>query len=335
VILGTLVDLGVALLILGLMALATLTRSLMTSVVALLIAGVLLALAWMRLGAPDVALTEGAVGGGLTGLLLLSAVNAARGGAAQGTTHAAPHAAPHAASARRGKPPSRPSQALVAILCAGVTASLAALVLSLPEPAPSLVDATLPLMPLTGLENPVNGVLLAFRAMDTLQEKVVLVLALLATWITAPDAAWGGAARVPGALYPDPLRFLARLLPPVGIMMAFFILWTGATAPGGAFAAGTILAVMWLLVAMAGLVRPPKTASRRLRGMIVIGPLLFLAIGFAGVFLSDAFLAYPVPLAKAIIVGLELPLMLSVAAVLALLLAGRPVEAAAKEGRLS
>ena len=37
--------------------------------------GMLLALAWLRLGAPDVALAEAALGGGVTGALLLAAFN--------------------------------------------------------------------------------------------------------------------------------------------------------------------------------------------------------------------------------------------------------------------
>jgi len=37
--------------------------------------GILMALAWMRLGAPDVALAEAALGGGVTGALLLAAFN--------------------------------------------------------------------------------------------------------------------------------------------------------------------------------------------------------------------------------------------------------------------
>jgi uncharacterized MnhB-related membrane protein len=36
--------------------------------------GLLMALCWMRLGAPDVALAEAAIGAGLTGALLMSAL---------------------------------------------------------------------------------------------------------------------------------------------------------------------------------------------------------------------------------------------------------------------
>ncbi|MFZ5576104.1 MAG: Na(+)/H(+) antiporter subunit B [Pseudomonadota bacterium] len=43
-------------------------------VVLLIVFGLLMALAWARLGAPDIALAEAAIGAGLTGALLLDAV---------------------------------------------------------------------------------------------------------------------------------------------------------------------------------------------------------------------------------------------------------------------
>ena len=44
------------------------------SVVKFIVLGMMLALSWLRLGAPDVALAEAAVGSGLTGALLLVAL---------------------------------------------------------------------------------------------------------------------------------------------------------------------------------------------------------------------------------------------------------------------
>ncbi len=44
------------------------------AVVMFIVFGLLMALAWARLGAPDVALAEAAIGAGLTGALLLDAV---------------------------------------------------------------------------------------------------------------------------------------------------------------------------------------------------------------------------------------------------------------------
>lgn len=44
------------------------------AVVLFIVFGLLMALAWARLGAPDLALAEAAIGAGLTGALLLDAV---------------------------------------------------------------------------------------------------------------------------------------------------------------------------------------------------------------------------------------------------------------------
>jgi energy-converting hydrogenase B subunit D len=64
-------------LVVGLVLLAwrvMVTPSLFRAVVLFITLGLLLALSWVRLGAPDVALAEAAIGAGLTGALLLDAV---------------------------------------------------------------------------------------------------------------------------------------------------------------------------------------------------------------------------------------------------------------------
>jgi energy-converting hydrogenase B subunit D len=49
-------------------------RDLFTSIVLFIVFGLVMALAWVRLEAPDIALAEAAIGAGLTGALLLDAV---------------------------------------------------------------------------------------------------------------------------------------------------------------------------------------------------------------------------------------------------------------------
>src|SRR5262249_48899171 len=177
----------------------------------------------------------------------------------------------------------------------------------------------------TGLGNPVTNVLMAFRAMDTLLEKIVLLLALVGVWSLAPDRHWGGH---PGPRHQaDPrgvLAFLARLLPPVGIVVGVYMLWVGAAHPGGAFQGGTILAAMWLLVIMAGITDIPSVSSRRLRLVPIAGPGVFLAVGLGGICLGVAFLAYPVAFAKPLILAIEFAMTLTIAVTLGLLLAGAP-----------
>jgi multisubunit Na+/H+ antiporter MnhB subunit len=157
----------------------------------------------------------------------------------------------------------------------------------------------------------------------------VLLLGLVGIWSLAPDSLWGGN---PGQRYQvDPrgvLAFLARLLPPVGIVVAIYLVWTGANHPGGAFQGGTILAAMWLLVIMAALTDTPPVGSRWLRLVLAAGPGVFFIVGLGGLCFGLAFLAYPVAYAKPLIIGIEVAMTLTVAATLGLLLAGAPERSA-------
>ena len=85
------------------------------------------------------------------------------------------------------------------------------------------------------------------------------------------------ATMVAAALAAGVLAFLARLLPPVGIVVGIYIFWVGADHPGGAFQGGTILAAMWLLVMTAGLTDAPPVRLRWLRLVLIAGPAVFLS----------------------------------------------------------
>ena len=78
-----------------------------------------------------------------------------------------------------------------------------------------------------------TAVLLGYRSLDTLVEAIVLLLALLGVWSLAPIEAWGGAAQLRADDPPAPLVFLARTLPPIGVMFGIYLFWEGANAPGG------------------------------------------------------------------------------------------------------
>lgn len=302
-------DSGIALLVVTVAAWVLLSRLTFAAIVGFIAYGLLLALLWVRLKAPDVALTEAAIGGGLTGVLLIGA------------------AARLAATDKSARPalPGMPLRWIAALLSLAVAAAIGAAVLSLPHPAPTLAPAAAEHIAATGLGNPITAVLLAYRAIDTLLEAVVVVFALIGVWSLAPDRVWGGR---PGPQYPpDPggsVAFAARVLMPLGMVMAVYLLWVGADAPGGKFQAATILAAMGQLAIMAGLMDTPPVSHRGLRVALVAGPLVFIAIGVAGIALAGAFLAYPQGHAKALIIVIEVALMPSLALLLGLLLAGAP-----------
>ena len=75
------VDIGLALLVLAVACWTLAVRDTFAAVIGFVAYGLLLALIWVRLAAPDVALTEAAMGSGLTGLLLLGAAARLRGAA--------------------------------------------------------------------------------------------------------------------------------------------------------------------------------------------------------------------------------------------------------------
>ncbi|MDP3257007.1 MAG: DUF4040 domain-containing protein [Bosea sp. (in: a-proteobacteria)] len=303
-------------LVAGLIALAlhvVVTRDGRGAILGFIAFGLLLGIGWARLASVDVALTEAAIGGGLTGMLLLRA-----------HAHLGREIAPEAMA--RGEP----RRWLAPAIASGLVAlALGAVVLAFPRPAPSLAPQAVAALETTGLGNPVTAVLLAYRAIDTLLEKIVLILALVGVWSLSRDAAWGGASQLRPAVIPEPLVFLARVLPPFGVLIAVYQVWVGADLPGGTFQAGTILAAMALLVMLAGLRPAPPTQARALRAMLAGGPALFVLVGFLGVAVAQGFLSYPEAIAKPLIVGIEAALTLSIAGTLALLVAGPPDKAPA------
>ncbi|MGH6930952.1 MAG: MnhB domain-containing protein, partial [Dongiaceae bacterium] len=221
--------------------------------------------------------------------------------------------------------PGAPLRFLAAVLCVIVTAALAAAVLLLPDPAPSLAPEAAQNLAQTGLGNPITAVLMAYRAFDTMLEKVVLVLAVVGVWSLAPDRDWGGAPGAPRAARPEPtLAFLAQLLPPLGILIGVHIFWAGADEPGGAFQGGAILAAMWMITMMAKLTEAPPVSALWLRLALVAGPAAFLATGVAGVAVASGFFAYPAGFVKPLILFIEAFMTLSIAVTLPMLVAGPP-----------
>ena len=303
------VDIGLALLVLVLAIWTVAARDSFAAIVGFVAYGLLLALVWVRLQGIDVALTEAALGTGLTGAMLIAAAIKLRKTESQARTE------------RPGV-----TMRLAAALVAGcVTSALAIAVFALPDPAPTLAPETAANIAATGVGNPITAVLLAFRAMDTLLEAIVVLFALIGVWSLAPDAVWGGR---PGSGHQgDPdgiLAYLARLLPPIGIIVGTYIFWIGADQPGGKFQGATLIAAMWLLVVMAGLADTPRIGRTWLRASLVAGPVVFIAVGAAGAGFAGAFLGYPEGLAKALIKVIEWALYPSLALTLALIVVGAP-----------
>ncbi len=309
----TAVNLLLAALLLALAAWTTLARTMFAAVVGFIAYGALLALAWVQLSGIDIALTEAAIGSGLTGLLLLSAASRL-----QVNANANANASGNTGRSRLHVP--------AALLSVAVSGALLLCVFALPEPPPTLAPDVAANLASTEVRNPITAVLLAFRAMDTLLEAIVLLFALIVVWSLSSDQHWGGRPGLPHYSEPNGiLAYTARVLPPIGIIVGAYIFWTGADYPGGKFQGATLLAAMWLLVLMAGLTDVPPIKRTWLRVALVAGPLAFIAVGFFGLQTAGAFLAYPEGFVKPLIIAIELALLPSLTLVLGLLLLGAPL----------
>ena len=302
-------DVGLAFLVFAVAAWTVFAPGAFAATVGYVVYGLLLSLVWIRLFAVDVALTEAAIGSGVTGVLLIGAAARLRG--AETTP---------AEEALTGL-----ARLFAAGLCLLVAAALAAVVLLLPDQGPTLAPQSMERLPETGLGNPVTAVLIAFRSFDTMLEKVVLVLGVIGVWSLAADRYWGGAPGEARAERPEPtLAFFAQMLAPIGILVGVHVFWVGADEPGGAFQGGAILAAMWMIVMMARLTEAPQASAFWLRLALIAGPAVFLAAGVAGAVVAGGFFAYPPGLAKPLILFIETFMTFTIAVTLPMLVAGPP-----------
>lgn len=259
--------------------------------------GLLTAIVWARLQAPDLALAEAAIGAGLTGALLLTAL----------TTE------PDATLRPRRSGWLYLSAA--ALLATGLIAALTTLVpVGHGDPALA-VSARLQE---SGVSHPVTAVLLNFRAWDTLLELAVLLCASIGILNLAPARQ---APRHAGTLADT----LTRLLLPLLILTAGYLLWNGAFAPGGAFQAGAVLAAATVVLHLGGGVRLPAIGLAQLRVLLALGLVLFLAVGLMPLLSGQSLLQYPGSWAGSLILLIETGATLSIATMLSLVyLGGHP-----------
>mgnify|MGYP000656342784 FL=1 len=285
------------LLLLGLAFGALHGRNLYASVLLFIAFGLALALIWARLGAADLALAEGAIGAGLTGVLLFTALARQPGSADL----------PEVTGVRLRLGAAAVVLPMLILLVQGLAP------LSEAEPhLPALIDRHLDE---TGVSHPVTAVLLNYRAWDTLLELAVLLLALLGARQLGPRSL---ALAEPWPL----LRAWARVLAPLLVLAAGYILWRGASAPGGAFQAGALLASGVVLLRLSGLLPRLRWSFAPLRLLVLGGLLVFVGVALTTAWLGGGWLTYPEGAAKPLILMIESVATLSIAASLSLLVVG-------------
>ena len=192
--------------------------------------GLAVALAFVFLSAPDLALTQLMVETVTLALLLLGM-----------------NYLPAQSPAEHGRWRKR-RDALIAVLAGGGIAALAYAMMTLPPDADAATEMLQRALPEAYGHNVVNVILVDFRGFDTFGEITVfgiaalVVHALLRRSPLAPEQLMPG----PPVKLPVPAD-LAQMLFPLTLTVSIFLFLRGHNAPGGGFIAGLVLAVPLLI----------------------------------------------------------------------------------------
>lgn len=294
-------DLLLVLLLVGLAWQVVRGRVLFRSIVFFVAFGLVMAMIWGRLGVPDLALAEAAIGAGLTGALMLAAfrrmVEIDRRQAVSGGLRPAPKLS-----------------LLLSLLAGFLVLVLGLTGLELRGGAGDAGRMALQRLDVTGLENPVSAVLLLFRGLDTVFEMLVLLGAYLgARHVALRDTRLGVAI----SSYRVPLvGALQAVVVPLALLVALHLLRAGATDPGGAFQAGAVLSAAAVLLTLTGRLRPEPDAGWPTRAALVVGTLALAGSGIVALLQGRALMGPP---NKAAIYAIEAAMMVSIGVTLALL----------------
>ncbi len=285
---GTLMDL---ILPLGLVVLAEIIlrqRRAAEAVAQFMVFGLLMAVAWVRVDAPDLALTEAAIGSGVTGALLLAALR---------------RIGPHREPTRPLPSPARLPVYTATLLLGGALSWALIELWSDPVSLTAAVDARLAE---SGSSNPVAAVILNFRAYDTFLEIGVLLLSALAVY-TLAGSRGRRSLEEPGPVF----QFYLSRLAPLFAIVALYLVWIGSRRPGGAFPAGALLSGVGVLVLLGASPWPLGLHRKVVRYLLVAGFGVFLFAGLWGG-RYGAMLTLPPEQAKAWKLLIELACMLSI-----------------------
>jgi len=260
-----------------------------------------------------VALAEAAIGAGLTGALLLATL------ARLETKNGAKLKIKIPQTNNKSVKLHPSLWVFLLLLLSVLLAGLVYAVLTIAQNSPGLGLLAAENIIMSGVSNPVTAVLLNYRGYDTLLEMSVLLLVLIAVW------SLGGLSKQRRS-FPGPvLNLLSNLLVPLLIMAAGYLLWIGASAPGGAFQAGSVLGAAGVLLLLSGWRLGTQFAGWPLRIVLISGLAVFVVSGLIFIMLGRQFLQYPPLFSGLIILLIESAATLSIGITLAaLFLGGRP-----------
>jgi|AntRauTorcE11898_2_1112593.scaffolds.fasta_scaffold01434_5 multicomponent Na+:H+ antiporter subunit B len=303
-------------------ALTAVIRDVLAATVVFAVYSLVLSLVWILLRAPDVALTEAAVGAGVVTVLLVATIAK--------TSRPTDHAE---LSVRW------PSLAVIGVFAVGIVTTLPSL--------PAIGDPTAPIhqhlgtyyletAPAeTGVSNIVTAILAAYRAFDTFGEVVVvfgagigLLVVLRQSGITLQpttgstpsttdpglepsttdphgESSTTDLGREPSVITTTAIRYIVPFVALFGLYIAFH----GAKTAGGGFQGGVVVAASVVLVAFGfGIESTRRWLNDTVLTAITAGGVAaVVAIGLGAMALGGRFLEYTVyPIPKATTYGIEL-----------------------------
>ena len=262
------------------------TDNLFVAVMLMAIFSLLMAANFFILDAADVALTEAAVGAGVTTVIFLGAL---------------------ALTAERER-----SKSVGRWLALGIVSLIVLVLIYATFDKPRLGDPNAPVHQhvapwylektpeLIGIPNVVTAVLGSFRGYDTLGEVFVVLAACIGVMfilgIAPPAHRSPGEAENSGLSHHVVPQVVGRILIPFIILFGLYVQFHGEYGPGGGFQAGAIIATGLILHAIlegesAALRSIPRSV---LLGMVAGGALLYTLVGIAGILLGGNFLDYSV-----------------------------------------
>lgn len=277
------------------------TRNLFVAVMLMGIASLLIAANFFILDAADVALTEAAIGAGISTVLFLSAL---------------------ALTSERER--ARSSNRILSFLVVGA-AALVLIYATFDKPrfgdpnAPAQIHVAPWYLEKTpeyiDIPNVVTAVLGSFRGYDTLGEVFVVFTAGIGVLFLLGR---GRPAERPDVINENEglrhhliPRVVGRVLIPFILLFGLYVQFHGEYGPGGGFQAGALIAAGIILFALIeGEQRALRVLPHRLLlGLMAAGPLIYGGVGVAGMVLGGNFLDYS-PLASNPIKGQQLGILI-------------------------
>jgi len=153
-------------------------------------------------------------------------------------------------------------------------------------------------------------------------EMAVLLAAVVGAWSLGPIPISDPrpTTTAPGRI----LLGLVRLLSPLIVLVACYILWAGTGQPGGAFQAGAVLSAAGVLLVVTGVLAPPTLGPLYQRALLLTGLVTFLAVSLGVMLAGRDFLEYPPASSPKLILLIESALTVSIAITLLCLFVGGP-----------